>query len=81
MKNSKQFLIISLIVHLLVLIIMACIILPPADRFREFLESLSVDFVEVEPIRVIEPRENLPVEDEVEQELETEVARLNTRKR
>ena len=76
MKSSKQFLIISLIVHLLVFIVLACIVLPPADRFREFLDSLAVDFVKVEPIRVNVPRENLPVEDEVEQEAEAEVVQI-----
>ena len=76
MKNSRQFLIISLIVHLLVFIILACIVLPPADRFREFLDSLSVDFVVVEPIRVNVPRENLPVEEEIEQETEVEAVQI-----
>ena len=73
MKNSRQFLIISLIVHLLVFIILACIVLPPTGRFREFLDSLYVDFVEVEPIRITIPREKSPVEEKVEQEEEAEL--------
>ncbi len=50
MKNAKQFLIISVIVHLLVFIVLAFIVLPPVDRFKEFLSSLSVDIVTVEPV-------------------------------
>ncbi len=64
MKDAKNFLIISLIVHVLVFIILACVVLPPMDTFKEFLESLSADFVELKPL-VWEPESR---EDEVEQE-------------
>jgi len=64
MKNTKNIFIISLIVHLLVFIILAYIALPPVARFREFLESLSVNFVEVKPV----VRELRLPENEVKQE-------------
>jgi hypothetical protein len=68
MKNSRQFLIISLIVHLLVFIVLAYIVLPPVDRFREFLDRLAVDVVEVKPV----VRKVVPLKDKVEPEAEPE---------
>ena len=64
MKDTKNIFIISLIVHLLVFMILAYITLPPVARFKELLESLSVDFVEVKPV----VRELRPPENEIEQE-------------
>jgi len=69
MKNTKPFLIVSLIVHLLVFIILACVVLPPPGRFKEFLKSLSVDIVEVKPI----VRKKPPVRAEAELEEKSEV--------
>ena len=68
MKDTKNILIISLIVHLLVFMILAYITLPPVARFREFLESLSVNFVEVKPVvRELRPPENVIEQEQVEE--------------
>jgi Mg-chelatase subunit ChlD len=64
MGSSKQFLIISLIAHLVLFIVLAYVVLPPVDRFKEFLESLSVEFVKLKPVI----REENPVRNRVEPE-------------
>ncbi len=64
MKDSKQFLIISLIAHLVLFIVLAYVVLPPVDMFKEFLESLSVDFVKLKPV----VREENPARNRVDPE-------------
>jgi hypothetical protein len=64
MRDSKQFLIISLIAHLMLFIVLAYVVLPPVDTFKEFLESLSVDFVKLKPV----VREENPVRNRVDPE-------------
>ena len=64
MGSSKQFLIISLIAHLVLFIVLAYVVLPPVDMFKEFLESLSVDFVKLKPVI----REENPVRNRVDPE-------------
>ena len=64
MKDSKQFLIISLIAHLVLFIVLAYVALPPVDMFKEFLESLSVDFVKLKPVI----REENPIRNRVDPE-------------
>ena len=69
MKNTRQFLIISLIVHLLMFIILAYIVLPPVDMFKEFLGSLSVEIVpEIKSV----VRKTIPPRPEVEPEEKSE---------
>ena len=75
MNNSRHFLIISLIVHLLVFIILASIVLPPPRTrgFREFLDSLYLaEFMEVQPIRRI--KKEIPPRIEVKQEEKLEAS-------
>ena len=50
MKDAEQFFIISLIIHLLVFMILAYVIIPPVKKPLDFLDSLSVDFVELRPV-------------------------------
>lgn len=69
MNDARKFFIISLIIHLLVFIILAYIVLPPADEVIDFLDPLSVEFVELRPV-VLKPR---PAIEEAEQEEKAEV--------
>jgi hypothetical protein len=71
-RNSKHFLVISLILHLLIFIILSRIILAPEDRFREFLDSLHIDFVEVKPVlrEEIIPKPRLEKKEEKPEETE-----------
>jgi len=47
--KTRNFLITSLIIHLIILVVIAFIILPPVGNYKEFFDSLSVDFVKIKP--------------------------------
>ena len=73
MKNSRQFLIISLILHLLVFIVLAYIVLPPVDRFKEFLDGLYlVDILKTQPVVIV--RKETPIKASVEPQEKSEDA-------
>lgn len=69
MKDSRHFFIISSIIHLLMFIMLAYVILPPEDRFRDLIDSLSVDIMKEIPA----VREEIPVRDRVEPQAEPQV--------